>query len=635
MKLRRPAPRAYVDTQVRKLIAKRAGVLHPETGVAGVSGKSGVLPSQVDVGAVGGPTQLVVPSPSGGSAAARELAQHAAELGVPLTGDVAQGIQAAELKLGQATDERVSAADMDRAVRRSQRAALLTPATQSDLFGFTRVVDAKVQLDSASLAALAKACGNDEALAQAIDRGPPDGGPVWPRPGNAIELVASLVRQVALGGGGSRQLGISPELASWLDQTLQAAGFAPKKAMGGAGAFAANLAAALGVQASFFSADEVPAAIAERFAPGVKLVDKRGVGHEPSEHADETPARVNMSLEYGKDQALELFGKDTLRVNGQSTSLVPGGNSRVIVGALAKDVRPGLQGVDEATLQKLARQSDVFFFVGAHYLTQAKSAAEAAAEAAELARALSVMKKANPALVIHAQYVVPKVFENEPAVWGALKGVIDSLALNVVEVAPFVDALVDGGLCSAGTARKLPTEVPREASEDPAHMLEGALAMVDGMALPRAHLHGLEGDLVVSAPGTPGAKDPERQTLALVKARQLAANKAANDSGEIKTASDIWAVVPSVRGTGLAALHRFADAVQERFGLSDSERALVLERWWWKNPTDGMVIHFVPSRGIHDRTGGTISLGDTIDASALMFALEGRAPKLKHGSSFQ
>ena len=100
-----------------------------------------------------------------------------------------------------------------------------------------------MQLTAESLAALAGACGDEAALLRAIDQGPPGGGPVWPRPDNAIELVASLVRQVACGGGASRQLGISPKLASWLDQTLQQAGFSPKKAMGGAGAFAANLAA--------------------------------------------------------------------------------------------------------------------------------------------------------------------------------------------------------------------------------------------------------------------------------------------------------------------------------------------------------------------------------------------------------
>ena len=620
-------------------VGKRAGLGQAKIGTPALGGlvlpSSTTLPQGVVAG-TGHTSVIDVVTAGGGAAAARELAKHAAELGVALTGDVAAAIQGAELAHGQATDTRVSTADLQRALVRSQQAEHLTAAPQVDLFGFTRVVDAKVPLTTASLDALVHACGDAEALLALIARGPPGGGTAWSRPDNALELVASLVRQVALGDGASKQLGVSPALSRWLDDTLHAAGFAPTKAMGGAGAFAANLAAAVGTDARFFSAEPIPDAIAERFAPGVAVVDQQGERHAPASFADDTPARVNLSLEYGAGQALELFGAPTVRIDGVERSLAPRGSGRVIVGALAKDVRPGLQGVSDATLRKLAVDTDVFFFVGAHYLTQASSTEAAATEAEALATALATMKRANPALTIHAQYVVPKVFENEPAVWGALNGALDSLALNVVEVAPFVDALVDGGLCAGVRgAGKVPGEVPREAAEDPAHMLDGALAIADGLALPRVHLHGLEGDLVVSAKGTPGAKDPSRQTLALVKARQLAANKAANDTGEIKSADDMWPLVPSVRGTGLAALHRFADAVQERFGLSERERDLVVERWWWQNPADGTVIHFVPSRGIHDRTGGTVSLGDTIDASALVFALEGRAPKLKHGSSFR
>lgn len=631
MRLVRRSPPIHVDKGAVRGEAKVGHTALRETAPLTTEAHPAVV---VDV--LGGAVVGDVPPTAWGAAAARELLKHATELGVQLPGDVAGAIQAAELLVGQSTDTRVCAADMERAVCRSQQAEQLKAAHQVDLFGFTRVVDAKVPLTTASLGALVRACGDTALLLAHIDEGPPAGGIAWPHPGNAIELVASLVRQVALGDGASKQLGVSPELSRWLDDTLAAAGFAPKKAMGGAGAFAANLAAAVGTDARFFSADEIPQAIADRFAPGVTLVDKQGARHAPATFADDTPARVNLSLEYGAGQALSIGGSSTVRIDGVDRPLVPGGNSRVIVGALAKDVRPGLRGVDDATLTKLAKESDLFFFVGAHYLTQAPSAEAAAAEAKELARALATMKKANPSLVVHAQYVVPKAFENEPAVWGALKGALDSLALNVVEVAPFVDALVDGGMCTGVRGGgKVPGEVPREAAEDPAHMLEGALAIVDGLALPRVHLHGLEGDLVVSTKGTPGAKDPSRQTLALVKARQLAANKAANDTGEIKSADDVWPVVPSVRGTGLAALHRFADAVQARFALSDKGRELIVERWWWQNPADGTVIHFVPSRGIHDRSGGTVSLGDTIDASALMFALEGRAPKLKHGSSFR
>jgi ADP-dependent phosphofructokinase/glucokinase len=572
----------------------------------------------------------------GERAAVRELAAHAAELGITLAPglDVAAAIQAAELDKAQSVDARVTVADMERAALRSQQAWALKPVAQRDLFGFTRVVDAKVSLSAAGLEALAKDCaqeaGGPEALRALIDRGPPGGGLVFQPPSSRLELVASLVRQIVRGAGASRQLTLTPQLSAWVEQVLAGAGAEPKKAMGGAGAFAANLTAALGLGARFFSAEPVPQAIAERFAPGVQLVDKAGHKHAPHAHVDASAARVNTSVEYSKGLALTLFGATSVRVDGEEASLQCGGAGRVILGSQAKDIRPGLAGVTDATLEKLARDTDVFFFVGAHYLTQADSADAARADAEQLAGQLKTMKAAHPALLVHAQYVVPKKLENEAVVWAGLRGGVDSLALNAVEVAPFVDSLHDAGLADLD----LDENVPRAAAEDPAHMLEGALALGRALELKRVHLHGFEGDLVVSQPGTPGAVDPTRQTLALVRARQIAANKAANDSGELKVADDIWPLVPSAQGTGLAAVHRFADAIAQRFGLSASQRELVVERWWFKDEGTGAVIHFVPSRGIHDRSGGTVSLGDTIDATGLLFAHNGTRPRLKHGSSF-
>jgi ADP-dependent phosphofructokinase/glucokinase len=557
-------------------------------------------------------------------AAARELLGHTLELGITIEGDVASKIQHAELARGKTVDARVSSEDMQRAAAWSQQAELLQPARQRDLFGFTRVVDAKAELSPRTLDFLAHACGDTAALMHAIDHGPGSGDIAWQTPATPVELVASLVRQLALGGGASRQITVEPSLATWVERTLAAAGVAVKKSMGGAGAFAANLASAIGTESTFFSAERVPHAIAERFAPGVRAVDRDGKSGAASDGDANLGARINTSLEYGAGEHFALLGGESVRVNGVERKIVPAGTGRVILGTKAKDVKPGFDGVSTSTLEKIARDHDVFFFVGAHYLTQSPE------DAAKLADALSTMKRANPSLLLHAQYVVPKVHDTEPAVWGALKGKIDSLALNSVEVAPFVDSLYDGGLAKLD----LDPHLPKEAAEDAAHMLEGALAIRDALDLQRVALHGLEGDLVVSKPGMPGAVDPRRQTLALLKARQLASNKTANDSGEIKSADDIFAVVPSVRGTGLAAVHRFADSVQHHFRLSDAERDLVAERWWFKCD-DGNVIHFVPSRGIHDRTGGTVSLGDTIDSAALLFAVEPkRAPSLKHASSF-
>jgi ADP-dependent phosphofructokinase/glucokinase len=592
------------------------------------SEKKTVTPSFIDA------PRVVVDAPTS-KAAARELEKHAAELGVPLTGDVAKAIQAAEVALGQKADHRVSSADMERAVKWSEQAAKLEPARQNALFGFTRVVDAKLHDTHAKLDVLSRAVvasGVTEAqLWKAIDEGPGGGEIVWKTPKTPVELVASIVRQMVIAGGASRQLAITPELAKWLDDTLGAAGEELKRAMGGAGAFAANIGSAIGVTSSFYSTEEVPKAIVDRFADGVKIVDGKGNAHLKGEFVSDAPARTNIAAEYSGGQKITILGKDVAKVNGKAVDLVTGGSGRVILGTQAKDIKPGFDGVDEASLKKIAKANDMFFFVGAHYLTQG-TAVDAKAAAEKLARDLDVMKAANPSLLRHAQYVVPKVPENETVVLVALKGHVDSLALNSVEAAPLMDALHDAGM----TKFDIDPNIPREAAEDPAQMLDGAFALKGAMSLQRVHFHGLEGDLVVASGKAPGAKDPEKQKLALLRARQLASMKAANDSGEIKSRSDVFDMVASVRGTGLAAVHRFADAVQQKYGLSDVERSKVAERWWFQDPVSGDVMHFVPSRGIHDRTGGTVSLGDTIDSGALFYALEPeRAPVLKHGSSFR
>lgn len=565
------------------------------------------------------------------SAAVRELEAHASSLGVPVFGDVGRGIQQAELALGAARDARVTPDDMERAVRCAQQAAALVPARQSALFAFTRVVDAKVDMTPALIETLARSCGDADALRRAVDEGPGDGALVWTNPTTPVELLASLVRQLVLGAGASRQLTVGPELAGWVHAAVESTGAEVKRAMGGAGAFAANIAAAVGVEASFYSSAPLPAAIVERFSPAVQIMNATGEAQAASSFVVDAPARVNTSAEYNDGAIFSLWGETQVRVNGELRAFAPQGTGRVILGTKVSDAKLGFVGVPDDALGRMAQSTDLFFFAGAHHLTQGtESDARAAAE--DLARALDVMKRAHPALVRHAQYVVPKVPANEPAVLRALRGAIDSLALNSVEVPMLLDALHRGGLAPEASDPNM----ARERVESAAVMLDGALALKRALTLPRVHLHGLGGDLVISARGMPGAEDPERQKLALLKARQLASNKAANASGEIKSPEDIWPVVPTVRGTALAELHRFADAVQARFGLDDAGRARVVERWWFRDPATGDVLHYVPSRGIHERSGGTVSLGDTIDAVALFFALQPeRRPKLPHASSYR
>jgi ADP-dependent phosphofructokinase/glucokinase len=159
-----------------------------------------------------------------------------------------------------------------------------------------------------------------------------------------------------------------------------------------------------------------------------------------------------------------------------------------------------------------------------------------------------------------------------------------------------------------------------------ANMIHGALCIKDAMALSRVHFHGLLGDLIVidDAPGV----DVDRTRLALLRARQLASMKAANDSGEIKSADDLFDVVPVVQGRCLAAVERFADAVSSRYHLDADGRAHVAAEWHYFDQASKQHLFFVPSRGIHERSGGTVSLGDTIDIAALVFSRTETKPKL-------
>jgi ADP-dependent phosphofructokinase/glucokinase len=261
--------------------------------------------------------------------------------------------------------------------------------------------------------------------------------------------------------------------------------------------------------------------------------------------------------------------------------------------------------------------------VGTHYHTAAPPGE--APDSVALAAQLDKMKKANPRLLIHLQYVVPKNAENEHLMLEQMRGRVHSMSLNAAEMAQLLGRMHERGLSDwAGNKH-----MTHQDGEQPASLLDGAMHLKQAMGLSRVHVHGLFGDMVI----VDQSKDPERQVLALMRARQLASMKSANESGEIKSPDDIWPLAPIVEGAGLAAVHAFADELRKRFGAKVDDRAYaqIIDRWWYREPDSGRSYFFVPSRGIHTTPGGTISLGDTIDSGALIHALEPeRVKKLNH-----
>lgn len=531
----------------------------------------------------------------------REAAAHKQALGLPADASFSAVVDA-ELSRAQAVDPRVTKADMQRAVARAAQAEVLVPQPQRTLMGFTRLVDAKLTLDARAIGALADAALRRPAeateLLAAIDKGPGDGTTAFTRPKTRAELVASLVRHVVLGKGASLQLQLSAELATWLEETLTTKQIALRTAMGGAGGFCANLAASLpNVEPTFYSPDPLPARVAERFAAGVRTLDASGRRTALAGDAS-IAARVNYAAEYSAGEAFAVLTRTKLKIDDQERALVTSGSGRVILGSPAND-RIGFGGFSDEALERAAKEHGLAFIVGAHYFTKG-TPEDCAAQARQLAAQLTAMKRANPALLRHHQYVVPKVAANEPALFAALRGAFDSMSLNSVEAAALL---------------KRPP-LSREQAEAPETMLDGALAVKAALELKRVHFHGMFGDLVVIDRSL--AVEPRRQVLALLRARQLASMKAANASGEIASAHDLFSVMPSVDGPSLAAVQAFADAIAKRFGLDAASRDKVARDFCCRG--DDVDYYFVPNRGIHDRTGGTISLGDTIDASALVFS---------------
>ncbi|MBS2040913.1 hypothetical protein JST97_38355 [bacterium] len=519
----------------------------------------------------GTPVSLSVSQLGWGDAPSREASKHLSDRGlhpeIPV-GDLARR----ELELAQQDDPRVTATDMLRAIDRAQAAQEMQAVPQSDLFGFTRLTDAKLEIQGDMLNQLQKHAHPDK---------------------SSGKLVEKLAHHLAHGDGASLQINLDDHSGPWLAETLAQMGVKVQEAMGGAGGFCANAAAAIeNVKSSFWNLGGLPPKVAAGLNPEVTIYDDQGQQRKAGEAADPAQKdRVNYIAEYRKGTQI---GDKEAPASGRVILSTPGGQEI------------GFGKASAEVLAKTIEGKDLLFFAGSHYLTKGDPS-----RATDLANQLAVMKIANPKALFHLQYVAPKDPANEAEVMNRLKSQVDSLSLNSVEVPALLERLQPGYSGPPSTAS-------REVMEHAPHLLSNALALKEALDLKRVHFHGLHGDLLIC----PTPKDPERNVLALMRARQVAAMKATNLSGEIKQADqELWPVLPVVEGACLASVQKFADAVQSRFELSPQQRDQVAKDWYFDDGK-GSTIYFVPSRGIHDRSGGTVSLGDTIDSMALIFGKE-------------
>ena len=578
-----------------------------------------------------------VRTPEQKAAAVRALIGHAQKVGASLEGDVVENIRKAELANGMAADSRVSEADLARAIARSARAMRIQPTPHTSLYAFTRLVDAKFQLTPEVISAMAADIGkaHPDALIGAIEDGPPvekskdQEGIAWAKPETKAQLVASLVRWMTSEKkrGAPLQITISDDLAGWIEELSKdkQGQLDLKLAMGGAGAFGANVAATFkGLAVRFFSKEPLPGGVADRFGPTVQVVGGAGVAEPMAQRAnDSLKARVNFSAEYQVDvndphkNTFTILGRPamTMHFPGEPPRVVPFSilaTGRVILSTKsADDVVPGFDGLGDETLRRMGRDHDFLFDVGLHYRTAGKPS-EMEAVGKEHRRQLRLLREGNPHIWLHYGYVVPKLPDNEAALLSELRGVFTSTGMNRTEAPGLIHRLYEAGLSGVDANPNMPAAL----ADEPKSLIAHARAIRDALQLETSWVRGNLGDVCVMKEPIDAAR-AERVIDSFLRARQMAAMKNAISSGEIKSREDYVDLTAMVEGKNLAALQRFVDDLEAQAAADGLvfDRSAVLKDWCWHDPTRNEVVFFIPNHGIHDFTGGLVSTGDTIDTT--------------------
>jgi ADP-dependent phosphofructokinase/glucokinase len=537
-----------------------------------------------------------------------------------------------EARLAEQADPRNTPSFVARYQHRFARAQRMRPRTSRVLFGFTRLIDAKVMLSPALIETAAKDGAVDRArLLALIDSGPAMG--TWGSIDDPTTLLAAVLRHQVAGEGKSLQLQITSKLSQWLETVLARGNFKVKRSVGGAAAFGANLVSVFpGTRVTFHSAQTVSPEQARGFTRGVRVVtaSTSAKGAPARRVADpEAPTKINYIIESGAGVLLPRIDRTApgaealLRVDGRwraaRTADLAG---RIILSTQASYDPTFDPKLKRAQLEQLARFNDVFVLVGLHYLTSYEPS-ELARVARRLERQLRVLRAANPELYVHYQYVRAKNVENEWRAFRAVHGLIDSMSLNATELRALARALQGKRLEPRRRTVRIEAlgeqnqEDERQAQEEPSEIYRLGQELMLALGLRRLHVHGYDVDLILQRNGN--ARSMRRQSMAAMKGRQVGVNKVVGASGEIRRSADLWPVTPSVSGQGLGALQRFGDFLAREEGLNPAARQRVVESGIYLDGADGVSVAISPSRRFNTIRGGLVSLGDTLDLTTLVY----------------
>ncbi|MGI6034769.1 MAG: ADP-dependent glucokinase/phosphofructokinase [Limnochordia bacterium] len=379
-------------------------------------------------------------------------------------------------------------------------------------------------------------------------------------------------------------------ILSWLDETIDAR----QDSMGGQAGIIANQMAHLGAESICYTpllSDKQ----ANMFHPGVKTprATDRGLELVPTRLAARPgTTKINWILEYAKDEEFTF---------GERSISTPRAN-RVILATRPREAVMGFPPDLVPHLPQLGSQIDLAFMAGYHYADRTLPDGRSFDQyLADTQRDLSLLRRGNPSLRIHYEYVPVRLEELEKDLLEGICREVHSFGVNETEIKRVLKNL--------GFAK----EYKEIQSHERAYSLyQGALCLLRHLRLERLHLHNLGYYVVVLAKPYPvPVKRVRRACLYASAVNAVKAKYGGYVSLENLQEAGDWAL----SGIGFEQLASFHKELKKQDPSIDDGlfKEGILER-------DDHYVLLVPAHIIPDPVS-TVGMGDTISSSSYLAEL--------------
>ncbi|BAS27106.1 ADP-dependent glucokinase/phosphofructokinase [Limnochorda pilosa] len=467
------------------------------------------------------------------------------------------------------------------------------------LAGFNVNVDRVVHLDPGCWQALL--ASRPEATPERVERGAEHPPAEADEP---LQLLALLWNR--LSQGRSHHMTVeAPDLLAWLEGRLAAG----EARVGGQAGIIANQAAALDLESLLVTPALSPpqAGHLRKTVRAPSLRAGRLAWLPVAEAADPSaPTKVNWILEYDRGQVFHLDGRQVR---------VPRSN-RVIVASRPRGLVMAFPPELEPHLDELGASVDVAFLAGYHYaapvLPDGRSFDEYLSDSI---RHVRLLKRRNPTLVVHVEYVLMKHVNLEIPLLAALGPAAGSFGINENELR---------GVLERSGEPLLAAEL--RSDERPYLLYRGARVLLERYAFQRVQVHNLGYYCLVERLSTQESGNPAwaRRRLEAMRRGGLFGTAVTQHRARFGTEAgpdDVTREASTpLSDLGLEAVRAFEAEIIAR------EAVQPLAPGGFR--LDDLLVQVVPAH-VQDRPVLTVGMGDTISSTSLiaerwLLGLEGR-----------